>query len=72
MECPGANIIVPEDITNTSLYPQGCSYSFWLKADANSVDRMSLLFGASTVGHIEIYSTSKYFRTEAFVFTEWI
>lgn len=62
---PGANIIVPEAITNTNSYPKGCTYSFWLNVDNLAVDRMSLLWGSSTIRHIELFSSGKYFRTEA-------
>lgn len=62
---PGDNIIIPEDVTNTNNYPNGCTYSIWLYVDTDAVDRMSLFYGASTIRHIEIYSSSKYFRTEA-------
>jgi len=63
----GGNILIPELITNTSTsnYPSGCTYSIWIKVDANAVDRMSLFRGSSTIRHIEIYSDGKNFRTEA-------
>jgi hypothetical protein len=62
---PGSNIGVEESLTSTSNYPEGCSYSFWINVDTDAVDRMSLLYGRAWINHIEIYSTSKYFRTEA-------
>lgn len=62
---PGANIVIDEQLTNTNNYPNGCTYSFWINVDVNAPDRMSLFFGASTIRHIEIYSSGKYFRTEA-------
>tara|TARA_B100000929_G_scaffold289501_1_gene280326 strand:+ start:8252 stop:10939 length:2688 start_codon:yes stop_codon:yes gene_type:complete len=61
----GEYISVPENITNTNNYPEGCSYSFWLKVDESAADRLAVLFGSSTIRHIEIYSQGKYFRTEA-------
>jgi hypothetical protein len=62
---PGDYISVDESITRTDNYPQGCTYSFWVNADTDAVDRMSLLYGGATKNHIEIYSDSKKFRTEA-------
>ncbi len=61
----GNNVVIPESITRTDNYPGGCTYSVWLKVDTDAVDRMSLFRGAATIRHIEIYSNSKYFRTEA-------
>jgi hypothetical protein len=61
----GDHVILDEDITNTNNYPDGCTYSIWLNADTDAADRMSLFWGAGTVRHIEIYSSSKNFRTEA-------
>ena len=63
----GSYIAIPEAITNTSTnnYPQGCTYSVWLNVDTDAVDRMGLFWGSSTIRHIEIYSISKNFRTEA-------
>ena len=62
---PGDHVVVPENITRTDNYPNGVTYSIWLKADTDAVDRMSLFRGAGTIRHIEIYSDSKKFRTEA-------
>lgn len=61
----GDNISVNENITRTDNYPSGCTYSFWINVDISAVDRMSLFFGLHIMNHIEIYSISKYFRTEA-------
>ena len=61
----GDNIPVNENITSTDNYTDGCTYSFWINVNPNAENRMSLLFGDPTVNHIEIYSQSKYFRTEA-------
>ena len=61
----GNHIVVPENITDTRNCPDGCTYSLWLNVDADAVDRMSLLRGSGTIRHIEIYSSSKRFRTEA-------
>lgn len=61
----GSNIKVNESLTNTNRYPEGCTYSFWVNVDTDAANRMSLLWGGNTIRHIEIYSTSKYFRTEA-------
>jgi len=64
---PGDYISVPENITKTDLatYPSGCTYNFWLKVDDDANNRLSVLYGAGTIRHIEIYSSSKSFRTEA-------
>jgi hypothetical protein len=61
----GSNIDVPESITSTNNYLNGCTYNIWLKVDTDAVDRMSLFYGSSTIRHIELYSSSRYFRTEA-------
>ncbi|HMA59580.1 MAG TPA: LamG domain-containing protein [Halanaerobiales bacterium] len=61
----GDHVEIPESITRTDNYPDGVTYSIWLKADNDAVDRMALFRGASTIRHIEIYSDSKKFRTEA-------
>ena len=61
----GSYIAIPEAITNTSNYPQGCTYSVWLNVDTDAVDRMSLFRGGGSINHIEIRSISKNFRTEA-------
>jgi hypothetical protein len=61
----GNHIVVPENITDTRNCPDGCTYSLWLNVDTDAVDRMSLFRGASTLRHIEIYSSGKKFRTEA-------
>ncbi|MGM5480186.1 MAG: LamG domain-containing protein, partial [Nanobdellota archaeon] len=61
----GDNIEIPESITNTANNPKGTTYSVWLNADTDAVDRMSLFRGSSTIRHIEIYTESKKFRTEA-------
>jgi hypothetical protein len=62
---PGDHVEVPESITRTDNYPEGATYSIWLKVDTDAVNRMSLFRGAGTSRHIEIYSDSKKFRTEA-------
>jgi hypothetical protein len=61
---PGDHVEVPESITRTDNYPEGATYSIWLKVDTDAVDRMSLFRGGATKNHIEIYSDSKKFRTE--------
>jgi hypothetical protein len=68
---PGSNIDIPESITNTISYPNGVTYSFWINVDTDAVDRMSLFFGSSTIRHIEIYSDTKRFRTEAALQNEY-
>jgi len=64
---PGGYIAVPSapTVTTTANYPNGCTYDIWLKVDTDADDRLSLFFGAGTINHIEIYSSSRYFRTEA-------
>lgn len=64
---PGSNLSITESITNTSYgnYPNGCTYDFWLKADSDSANRVALLWGAGTIRHIEIYTDTNIFRTEA-------
>lgn len=62
---PGSNILIDETLTNTNNYPNGCTYLFWLNVDIDSPDRMSLLWGRGTIEHIEVFTSSKYFRTEA-------
>ncbi len=61
----GDNIIMPESITSTNNYPDGCTYSVWIYVDTDAVDRMALFRGSGTIRHIEIFSSGKYFRTEA-------
>jgi len=62
---PGSYIDIPENITNTNDYPNGCTYSIWINVDVSAVNRMSLFYGRGTSQHIEINSDSKNFRTEA-------
>jgi hypothetical protein len=62
---PGSYVSVTESITSTNNYINGCTYSVWINVDSDAVDRMSLFFGTNTRRHIEIYSSSKNFRTEA-------
>jgi hypothetical protein len=62
---PGDNVEIPENVTRTDIYPEGATYSIWLKIDTDAVNRMSLFRGIATRNHIEIYSDSKNFRTEA-------
>jgi len=63
----GDYISVTESLTktDTTTYPNGCTYNFWLYVDSDAVDRMALFWGAGTIRHIELYSTGRYFRTEA-------
>jgi hypothetical protein len=61
----GSNIEILETITGTDNYTNGCTYSFWINVDTDAVNRMALLRGEATFNHIEIYTTGKYFRTEA-------
>jgi Concanavalin A-like lectin/glucanases superfamily/Domain of unknown function (DUF2341)/Fibrillar collagen C-terminal domain/Fibrinogen beta and gamma chains, C-terminal globular domain len=61
----GDNVAVSESATNTNNYPDGCTYSIWLNVDTDAVNRMSLFRGGGTSNHIEIYSSTKQFRTEA-------
>jgi len=62
---PGSNVIINENITNTSNYSNGCTYNIWFNVNNSAVNRMSLFYGANTIRHIELYSSNKYFRTEA-------
>jgi hypothetical protein len=63
----GSYIPIPTSVstTNPSTKPNGVTYDFWIKADTDAPDRMGLIVGSGTINHIEIYSTGKYFRTEA-------
>lgn len=63
----GGYISVNSALTNTgiSTYPNGCTYDVWVNADTDANDRMSLFFGAGSINHIECYTSSRYFRTEA-------
>jgi len=62
---PGDNVAVNESVTRTDGYPEGATYSVWVNVDTDAEDRMSLFRGHPTKNHIEIYSSGKYFRTEA-------
>jgi hypothetical protein len=63
----GSYIPIPTSVstTNPSTKPNGVTYDFWIKADTDAPDRMGLIVGSGTINHIEIYSSGKYFRTEA-------
>lgn len=63
----GSVIQIPEAITSTANYPNGCTYSIWINVDtdAEAVERIGFLRGSNTIRHIELYSGSSYFRTEA-------
>jgi len=63
----GSYIPIPTSVstTNPSTKPNGVTYDFWIKADTDAANRMGLIVGAGTINHIEIYSSSQYFRTEA-------
>jgi len=65
----GDSIAIPVSVTNTNNYPNGCTYSWWMKVDAtNSESRRAILFGAATINHLELISltgSSPRFRTEA-------
>jgi len=62
---PGSHIVVDESVTRTDNYPNGCTYNMWFKVDEDAVDRMSILYGSSTIRHLEIFSEQNFFRTEA-------
>lgn len=63
----GDYIEFPTALTSThpTNYPNGCTYDFWLNVDTDANDRIALMYGSGTINHIEIYSSGKYFRTEA-------
>jgi hypothetical protein len=63
----GSYITLNTDMTTThpSSKPDGVTYDLWLNADTDAPNRMGLFVGSGTINHIEIYSSSKYFRTEA-------
>lgn len=66
----GDYIAIPAALTSTSpsVKPNGCTYSWWSKITAAQPFGQCILFGASTIAHIEFKNegtTSPYFRTEA-------
>lgn len=66
----GDYITIPTALTSTSpsVKSNGCTYSWWSKITAAQPFGQCILFGASTIAHIEFKNegtTSPYFRTEA-------
>ena len=63
----GSYISFSSNLTTTlpSTRPNGVTYDFWLNADTDGPNRQALMYGGSTINHIEIYTTGKSFRTEA-------
>lgn len=66
----GDYITIPTSVSNTSssVKPNGCTYSWWSKITAAQPYGQCILFGASTIAHIEFKgegTSSPYFRTEA-------